>query len=239
MRKFCIATLMLRTSILGIADTKEYETTALAEVLLYTRFTIAENFVVNSQYLENGTEKIRLLDINEAKRASTNQPFSLKALEKQARKYCKIYLESDADVPYMYAATWAGAHVRLWKYWREQPDLVPIWGANTVGDWSEYKDVGDDQAGGVLEYWFGQMKQLPPTPHAGQTMDTYGTPSTAGLSYQQSASSYPGYTSYPYTPNNPASTFSYPAPTSSDPDSMSGIPASGNGPRQSAQHSSQ
>ena len=151
----------------GIADPKEYETTALAEVMFYTEFPVAENFIVNSQYplapgptlrcdhairyLESGTARICIFDINEAKRTRTNQAFSLKALERQARDYCKIYLESEQDIPFVYASTMAGAHIRLWRYSRDQPELVPFWSSNSIGDWGEYKDIGDNQAGEIIE----------------------------------------------------------------------------------------
>ncbi len=184
----------------GIADPREHETSALMEVILYSNiFTTRENFMVNSQqpptrqsdrrcdivirYLEQGTQKIRVLCFVECKRTRTSQPFSLKALEKQAAEYCALCLESEEEMGFVYAATMAGAHVRLWTYWRDQPEMVPFWGSNSGGDWSQYKDVGDDRAGQDVEYWFGQMKRLPPTPHAGQDSHTYGTASTITPTY--------------------------------------------------------
>lgn len=78
-------------------------------------------------------------------------------------------------MPFVYAATMAGAHVRLWTCRRDQTAMIPFWGPSSGGgDWSQYKDVGDDKAGQEIEYWFGQMKRLPPTPHAGQNSYTYG-----------------------------------------------------------------
>ena len=191
----------------GIADPREHETSALMEVVLYSNiFTTRENFMVNSQqppasqsdkrcdivirYLEQGTHKIRILCFVECKRTRTSQPFSLKALEKQATEYCILCLESEEDMEFVYAATMAGAHVRLWTCRRDQSEMIPFWGPSSMGDWSQYKDVGDDTAGQEIEYWFGQMKQLPPTPHAGQSSHTYGTASTITPSYQAPASSY-------------------------------------------------
>jgi hypothetical protein len=36
-------------------------------------------------------------------------------LEIQARDYCKLYLEVEKEIPYVYAATIARAYIRLWK----------------------------------------------------------------------------------------------------------------------------
>ncbi|KAH9208845.1 hypothetical protein DL95DRAFT_414385 [Leptodontidium sp. 2 PMI_412] len=225
----------------GIADPREHDTSALMEVILYSNiFTTRENFIVNSQqppasqsdrrcdivirYLEQGTQKIRILCFVECKRTRINQPFSLKALEKQATEYCMLCLESEEDMEFVYAVTMAGAHLRLWTYRRDQTEMVPFWGPNSGGDWSQYKDVGNDKAGQEIEYWFGQMKQLPPTPHAGQSSHTYGTASTIVPSYQPSASSYqapassyqPSTAAYQATPSSyQASTAAYQAPPSS------------------------
>jgi hypothetical protein len=185
----------------GIADPKEYETSALVGDILNNEFTSSENFTVSSQYppapesslrvdyavryLEQGTFKIRILLIDEDKRAKRSEKFSLKALEKQAKDYCAVCLESESDMPWVYSITAAGAHVRLWKYTREDK-LVPFWGSNSAGDWSQYKDVGNDQHGQDIRYWFEQMKSLPPTPHAGQSSHTYAA---TGSGYQASSAS--------------------------------------------------
>ena len=114
----------------GIADPKEHETSALMEVILYSNiFTTRDNFMVNSQqppapqsdrkcdivvrYLEQGAQKIRVLCFAECKRTRTSQTFSLKALEKQAKEYCRLCLDSEEDMQFVHAATMAGAHVRL------------------------------------------------------------------------------------------------------------------------------
>jgi hypothetical protein len=127
----------------GIADPKEHETSALMEVILYSNiFTTSENFMVNSQqppapqsnkrcdivirYLEQGTQKIRVLCFGECKRTRTTQKFSLSALEKQTNEYCRLCLDSEEDMMFVYAATMAGAHVRLWTSFRDQAELVPF-----------------------------------------------------------------------------------------------------------------
>lgn len=91
---------------------------------------------------------------------------------------------------YVYVSTMAGAHIRLWTLYRGDAKLVPFWGSSDPGKWSEYKDVGDDTAGQEIEYCFRQMKQFPPTPHAGQSAYTYGTSSTVNISSQASISGY-------------------------------------------------
>jgi hypothetical protein len=207
----------------GIADPKEYETVALMTAVLYSNiFTTRENFVVSPEqpptptsdrrcdivirYLESGSENIRALCFAECKRASTSRPFSLKALEDQASEYCKLYLNYEG-MPFVYAATMAGAHVRLWGCWPDRAEMEPFWGSYAAGDWRQYKDVGDDVAAREIEAGFARMKRFPPTPHAGQTSETYGTLYQPGISqytttlgYQSVASGYqPGsfVASYP------------------------------------------
>ncbi|KAF2466833.1 uncharacterized protein BDR25DRAFT_359338 [Lindgomyces ingoldianus] len=86
----------------GITDPKEYETTALAEVMFYTEFTVAENFIVNIQYPPApGSTLGAAMPSDIWKRTRTNQAFSLKALEKQASDYCKVYLEREHDIPFV------------------------------------------------------------------------------------------------------------------------------------------
>jgi hypothetical protein len=113
-----------------IADPKEHKTSAFIEVIFYSNiFTIYNNFIVNSQqpsapqsdkkcnivirYLEQGTQKIRVLCFAECKRTKTSQTFSLKALEKQANKYYRLCLDSKEDMRFVYAVTIAGARIRL------------------------------------------------------------------------------------------------------------------------------
>jgi hypothetical protein len=124
-----------------------------------------------------------------------------------------LCLESEEDMLFVYAATMAGAHIRLWKCLSDQAEWVPFWGPNNGGDWSQYKDVGDDEATRTIESCFGQMKQFPPTPHAGQSSHTYGASSAVASTapdYQASASSYQASTS-----SYQASASSYQAPTPS------------------------
>lgn len=228
----------------GLADPKEYETSALMEVILYSNvFTSHDNFIVNSQqppatesdkkcdivvrYLEQGTQKIRVLCFAECKRTRTSQPFSLKALETQAKDYSTLYLDSEAEMAYVYVSTMAGAHVRLWTINRGEAELVPFWGSSSPGNWNEYKDVGDDTAGQEIEYWFGQMKQFPPTPHASQSAHTYGTSSTINMSSQASAPGYQasssGYQAFSSDYQAPASDYQTGSPSQSRESIMTGV----------------
>jgi hypothetical protein len=221
----------------GLADPKEHETSALMEVILYSNvFTTDNNFIVNSQqpptaesdkkcdivvrYLEQGTQKIRVLCFAECKRARTSQPFSLTALETQAKDYSTLYLDSEANMAYVYVSTMAGAHIRLWTIYCGEAELIPFWGSSSPGKWSEYKDVGDDTAGQEIEYWFGQMKQFPPTPHAGQSVHTYGTPGTVNMSSQASA---PGYQASSSGYQAPASDYQTESPSQSRESIMTGV----------------
>jgi hypothetical protein len=114
-----------------ISDPKETETVALMEVILYRNIFTKPHFIVNSQqpptptsdrrcdlvvrYLKSGYEDVRTLLFAECKRTSTSQAFSLRALEEQAKDYCQLHLKY-ANSTFVYAATMAGAHVRLWTY---------------------------------------------------------------------------------------------------------------------------
>jgi hypothetical protein len=128
----------------GIADPKEHEMVALMTALLYSNvFTTCENFIVSNEqppaptskqwcdivvrYLKSGSQNIRALCFAKCKRTSTSQPFSLKALEEQAFEYCKLHLKHKGT-PYVYAATMAGAHVRLWGCWQGRTQMEPFWG---------------------------------------------------------------------------------------------------------------
>jgi len=182
----------------GVADPKENETVALMEVIFSQNiFADKTTFIVNSQqppvttsrrrcdivisYLDTSWD-ISTLCFAECKRASTHKPYSLKALEEQAMEYCAEHLQNYTDKSFIYAATMAGAHIRLWRYQRGDTRLQQLWGSNAIGDWSQYKDVGQEQDGRELEWHFGKMKGTPPTARADQG-DSYGDSfSTATLS---------------------------------------------------------
>jgi len=134
------------------------------------------------RYLESGYANIRTLLFAECKRTSTSQAFSLKALEQQAKDYCQLHLEYETDSTFVYAATMAGAHIRLWTYRLGQDPWVPLWGSNHPGDWGQYKDVGSDSAGLELERHFEQIKLRPQSLYAGQDHSAYGTSYPTGTS---------------------------------------------------------
>ena len=62
-------------------------------------------------------------------------------------------------MPFVYAATMAGAHIGLWRCERGGNAWTPFWGSSSERDWAEYKDIGEDEAGQQLE---GLMKYFPP-----------------------------------------------------------------------------
>ena len=206
----------------GIADPREHETVALMEVVLYKNIFTEDYFAVTSEqpastmskrhcdivikYLESGSENIRTLCFAECKRTNKSQAFSLKALEEQAADYCKLYLE-DQKVSFVYAATMAGAHVRLWKCTYGDKSLMPFWGQSHEGDWQQYKDIGKDADGRLIEETFNEMKVWPPTPHYSQTSSSYTSyqPASASSSsalgqdmYSNPAQTPAGY-AVPYT----------------------------------------
>ncbi|KAK0111102.1 hypothetical protein ONS95_001478 [Cadophora gregata] len=171
----------------GIADPKEHATVALMEVILYRNIFTEDHFAVTSEqppspdsskrcdlvvnYLDV-YDKIRTFCFAECKRAHISQPFSLRLLEEQAMDYCKAYVEYEA-APFVYAATMAGAHIRLWKYTRGDKSFTPWWGTPDKGAWQHYKDVGSDEDSQLIEHTFNKMKRWPPTAHAGQTSSDY------------------------------------------------------------------
>ena len=139
----------------GLTNPKEYETVALMEVVLYKNIFNDDNFAVTSEqppsltsgrrcdlvikYLESGSFDIKVLCFAECKRTDTDREFNLARLERQAKGYCQIYLDAEQDLPFVYAATMAGAHVRLWRYNRDGR-WTTFWGTEYEGDWAEYKD---------------------------------------------------------------------------------------------------
>lgn len=70
-----------------------------------------------------------------------------------------------------YIGLLADAHVRLWDCRPGTTEMESFCGPWGAGDWHQYKDVGDDVAVRQIEVGF---TRFPPTPHAGQTSDTYG-----------------------------------------------------------------
>jgi len=189
----------------GIADPKEHATVALMEVILYRNIFFEEYFAVTSEqppspdsskrcdlvinYLEEGSGKIRTFCFAECKRAKKSQPFSLVALEEQATDYCKTYVDYES-APFVYAATMAGAHIRLWKYMQGDDNLTPFWGNNKEGDWKQYKDVGVDEDSRLIEDSFIKMKAWTPTPHTGQTSSDYSSHQPAIPDYSSSNNQY-------------------------------------------------
>jgi hypothetical protein len=56
--------------------------------------------------------------------------------------------------------------------------------------------VGKDEDAKLIEHFFGEMKRLPPTPHAGQSSHTYGTSGVLSQSYPATTPRYPAGSSY-------------------------------------------
>ena len=118
-----------------------------------------------------------------------SQACSLERLELQAREYYTEYLQSlnDSDATqYVFAATMAGAHIRLWRCDRVKGKKKALrwdgwwslWVTKgkeiSVGDWGEYWDISDERHRAELERHFSYMISYPPTLHVGQTASTYG-----------------------------------------------------------------
>jgi hypothetical protein len=224
----------------GTANPKENETVALMEVIFSQNvFADKTTFIVNSQQPPNPNSKracditISYLDATwdvstlcfaECKRTSTSKPYSLRALEEQAMHYCAAHLDHYTEKPFIYAATMAGAHIRLWRYNRVESRLQPLWGSDAVGDWALYKDIGREEDGRELDWHFGKMKGTPPTARADQG-NSYGNSFSAAPRQEPSNALYVTSSTH-YQP-----TFSHtPGPALSSP-AASGYPGQiGQGP---------
>jgi hypothetical protein len=196
----------------GIPDPKESKNAVLIQYILNKIIFTEGNFAGGSrwtptptssspcdytiQYIESIYTDFRMLLLVQYNRPGSkrkvirSEPFSLKALEEKAKDRCQLYLEymhlKDKNSTFVYAATVAGAHIRLWVY--KLGDLwVPLWGSNNPGDWGQYKDIGSDEAG--LERHFYRIKQAAQNSHVDQD---YGMPhltNTLGLlSFQEDMS---------------------------------------------------
>ena len=199
----------------GISNPKEHKTVALVQAISSQNIFTAPTYATASQwppqpnstnkadqailYLDAGTNGVLCLDFDECKRASTRQPFSLRALETQALDYCYEYLQYYKSVPFVYATTSAGAHMRVWRILQGSRELLPFWGVADLGVWDEYKDLGDEIQGNIVHDAYKTMMAYPPTAVSGQTTG-YGTSTYAGTSSLTYAGpSSPTYATYSYT----------------------------------------
>ncbi|TAQ90662.1 hypothetical protein B7494_g961 [Chlorociboria aeruginascens] len=189
----------------GIANPKENETVALMEALFSQNIFADRNiFVVSSQqppypasnracditisYLVANLD-VSTLCFAECKRTNTRAPYMLAALEDQAMEYCTEHLEHHPDKTFVYAATMAGAHIRLWKCEVGHANLKSMWGNAAKADWTQYKDVGNDQDAQLLEQTFAYMKSVTPDSRADGN-DIYGL--SPSLAMSTSSSTAPG-----------------------------------------------
>jgi hypothetical protein len=133
-----------------MANPKEYKTVAFIKVVLYKNIFNNDYFAVTSEqlpslssrrrcdlvikYLKSGSFDIKVLCFSEYKRTNTSQEFSLIRLEIQAKDYYKLYLKAEKETAYVYAATIAGAYVRLWKSECGEDGWTLFWGSNYKGD---------------------------------------------------------------------------------------------------------
>ena len=182
------------------------------------------HFEIVIKYLENESESIRTLCFAECKRTRNSQAFSLKALEEQAAAYCKLYVEYE-KASFVYAATMAGAHVRLWKFFLGDERLIPFWGENHEGDWQEYKDIGNEEDGRVVEETFNQIKAWTPTPHAGQTISSYTSYQPVNPSSHSTNSNSAGYAGLYNNPVNTSGFYSHAYNAQTDPQSGYAAPS--------------
>jgi hypothetical protein len=176
----------------GMHDPKEYETVELLEnILNKVIFRDVDDAFVNFQqppgmhsnkacdivikYIQSGTFETKILCFVECKRAKKTTPYDLRLVEQQALDYCKEYLEGDPGVPFIFACTGCGAHLRLWKYSRGEKSFHGFWAAYTPAAWEHYKDVGIDADANDIHLGFKKMLVLGPELREGQEVSTYGS----------------------------------------------------------------
>ncbi|KAI9791926.1 MAG: hypothetical protein M1835_008162 [Candelina submexicana] len=176
----------------GMHDPKEYQTVELLEnifnkVILQER----EDIFVNSQqppgiksnkscdivikYVESGTFFTKILCFVECKRSKKTTEYDLRKVEQQALDYCKEYLESDGDLPFVFACTACGAHLRLWKYSQGDDNFQGFWGGFSLASWENYKDVGIDADAVEIRQALEHMLVTGPELREGQDFSAYAS----------------------------------------------------------------
>ena len=125
----------------GLHDVKEYETVKLLEnIFNKVIFRERDDVFVNSQqppglhsrkacdiiikYVASGSFMPKILCFIECKRTKKTSDYFLKKIEKQALVYYKEYLRAYSNLEFIYVYTAYGAHLRLWKYSKDNEDMV-------------------------------------------------------------------------------------------------------------------
>ena len=186
---------------------KEHATTELIEnVLNKVIFRNNDDVFINSQlppwdesrkacdivikYAIEGSYDLNILCFVECKRTKKTTPYSLGLVEKQALQYCAEYLHQISGVPFVYACTACGAHLRLWKYSPGTGSLQGFWNGNTPADWASYKDIGVDADARIIQQAFDHMLSMPPNLAAGQDYESYGSEHSGKGKGKESSVSY-------------------------------------------------
>ena len=108
----------------------------------------------------NAEHQIFVLCFVECKRP--NAPITLiDEVEHQAFNACASYL-SDNNLEFVYAMTTLGTRARLWKYFRGNDYLTPLFGSDNLSDKKEYVEAHSTQAA-HLTAGFNAMKTLLPS----------------------------------------------------------------------------
>jgi len=136
-------------------DAKEHATTELIEnIFNKVIFRDNDDVFINSQqppwdesrkacdivikYAIEGSYDLNILCFVECKRTKKTTPYDLGVVENQALRYCAEHLQQNSGVPFVYACTACGAHLRLWKYAEGTGSLQGFWCGSTVADWASY-----------------------------------------------------------------------------------------------------
>lgn len=164
-------------------DPREYQTVHLLEAIFNkVLFQNHKTVFVNSQvpphsqsdlkcdlavkYVTEQSSKPKLLCFVECKRAKKTERYDLKKVERQAREYCDEFFSdrSNLSVQFIYVCTAVGAHMRLWKCSRGdlEGSLDPLWGAAIGASWKDYKDVGKNADGILIQSAFIDMLKFAP-----------------------------------------------------------------------------
>ena len=160
-----------------VVHPKEYRTVNLFNHL-FSKFIFRESiYGIDNQNPAIGSAKACDIIINyftddfahqvlcfvEATRASNQTGSLIEALEKQARDYCKEFLNANAnnDTDTVYACTLIGASIRCWIARRDVPGIIGFWSGDQRGSFRYYLDIGLDENRSTLERAFQKMKSVP------------------------------------------------------------------------------
>ncbi|KAI9824710.1 MAG: hypothetical protein M1819_000805 [Sarea resinae] len=136
------------------------------------------------KYIEEQMQP-RVLCFVECKRHNAPQD-DIDTVESQAIEACQTYCQGN-NISIIYAMTAVGTTARFWKYFHMGKVIEPLFGANRLGQRSEYVDANDLAKAGLITQAFNNMKTFPPTMVRGSEYQQLGQMSTTTASQASSS----------------------------------------------------